>query len=280
MNILVTGGTGYIGSALVKELAKRKHKIRCLVREKSNTSELPGDIELWKGNLTSSETLKNITKGINAVFHLAAIGNINAVSYSHYRKYRKVNVEGTENLLKECLRHRPKRFIHFSSMVVEQNELELPYEKTKHESEQLCLEYWKEFGLPVVVLRPCMVWDWTERREFGKLINYVKSRIVPVIGNGNNRIPMASRGYVIRKSLECLKDRPGTIKPLIQETLTYNELVEKIANHYNVEHYVKFNIPVWLLYPFIWVEEYFAKELSFIPLLTTKRLRKISKEQR
>jgi len=72
--ILVTGGTGFVGSHIVKRLALEKIKTRCLVRKGSNVKRLsePG-IELSYGDLTDKESLKKALEGVETVIHLIVL---------------------------------------------------------------------------------------------------------------------------------------------------------------------------------------------------------------
>ena len=100
MKILVTGGTGFIGTHLVRRLAITDHQVTCLVRKNSDTSALENlGLNFVNGDITDSESLHPAFKDQDCVINLANI-------YSFWEVdpgvYRRVNIEGTR---KEILEH-------------------------------------------------------------------------------------------------------------------------------------------------------------------------------
>ena len=109
MKVLVTGATGYIGSRLVHILQTMGHDVRVLVR---NCFDSFGDIEQVVGNLGTPDSLENVTKGVEVVFHLGggmrpSDGDLTVV-----------NVDGTLRLMQDAINHQVRRFIYLSAAVV------------------------------------------------------------------------------------------------------------------------------------------------------------------
>ena len=109
MRILITGASGFIGSHLAERLVKEKHKVRVLVRNE-NSKERPErrdsmellrrlKVEIVKGDLLNRDSLKEAVKGMDVVFHLAAIARPMAIPDE---MYFQVNEGGTRNLLESC----------------------------------------------------------------------------------------------------------------------------------------------------------------------------------
>ena len=72
--ILVTGGTGFVGRNIVRLLAEKGQKVRCLVRDSSPRDVLDGlDVEFYTGDILVPDTLKEVFKGIDTVIHLVGI---------------------------------------------------------------------------------------------------------------------------------------------------------------------------------------------------------------
>lgn len=286
MRALVTGGSGFIGSHLVRKLIRENYKVRCLVRTTSDTKLLRRlGVELWFGDLTDKKSLKGIAKGIDTVFHLAAVGDINAIAKKYYALYRNVNVRGTKNLLEECVEQNIRKFVHFSSVAamgeIEENgqiteksicNPKTPYEVSKYESELVALNFWKKYNIPIVILRPSMIYGEDERKEMSKIEKSVNLRIVPIIGDGCNFIHMAHVKDVIDAAIAAAKKgRPGRIYIISSEYYTWNELVDLIAQKKGLRFF-KFHIPISFAKLFVFLIEVTTEPFGIVPPLTLKRL--------
>lgn len=164
---LITGATGFIGSAVARELVKSGRDIRVLVRRDKYLSNLDGiDYEVAKGDINDLESLKKAMQGCDRVFHVAAI-------YLMWTKdpdfMVKTNVEGTRNVLIAARETGIERVIYTSSVAaigVKENDepadetvewnlgwINDPYVNSKHQAKQIVLEFIKE-GMDIVVLHP------------------------------------------------------------------------------------------------------------------------------
>lgn len=114
MRIIVTGGAGRLGNVLVRELIKKKHEVYVLSLPNSKIDSLKGlKIEIIEGNILDLEGLKKAFKGMDQVYHLAAM--ISIVSYDKDKVF-KVNVEGTNNVIQACIDCKIKRMIYVSTI--------------------------------------------------------------------------------------------------------------------------------------------------------------------
>jgi len=110
--ILVTGATGFLGGHLVEALVARGQDVVAMARESSDTSLLDAlGVEVRRGDVTDRESLRNVTAGVDTIFHLAAYYTF----HGRWELYRKVNIEGTRTLLEESSANGVRRFIHCSS---------------------------------------------------------------------------------------------------------------------------------------------------------------------
>jgi nucleoside-diphosphate-sugar epimerase len=196
-DILVTGGTGLIGSHLVEKLIK-KNNVRCLVIKNTDTKFIDNlGIEFVYGDITDIKSLKPAVKGIDKVFHLAAAFKKDVPEHPSENFYFKVNVKGTENLLEMCKQNGVERVVHFSASGVygpsgntpiNENSRYNPsnaYEKSKCEGEKLALKY-NEAGLPVAIVQPTIVYGPRETSVMLRFFKFVKDRKI-IIGNGKNK---------------------------------------------------------------------------------------------
>lgn len=126
MRILVTGATGFIGSEVVRQLSTRGLHVRALVKTGETREMVPcNDAEIIDGDLEKPHTIKGVAKNIDAVIHLAA-----RATFERYRVLRNMNVEGTCNLLKECINSSVANFVFASSLFVYDDAVELIDEST------------------------------------------------------------------------------------------------------------------------------------------------------
>jgi nucleoside-diphosphate-sugar epimerase len=190
-SVLVTGGAGYTGGRLCHLLAGRGNRVRTLVLPGGDTASLEASgIGTVTGDLTRPETLDAAVRGIDVVYHIAAVYREENVPR---RLFWDVNVGGTKNLIEAALKAGVKRVVHCSTVGV-QGDIENPpaaeeapyrpgdhYQESKMEGEQLALRYHREKGAPVVVFRPVGIYGPGDTR-FLKLFRNVRK---PMIGSGN-----------------------------------------------------------------------------------------------
>jgi nucleoside-diphosphate-sugar epimerase len=169
-NVLVTGGAGFIGSALVRELLKEGANVivydNFLYGDRSNLMEIEDRIETVNGDVLSWKIYHAI-KGykVKYVCHLAAEPYI-PHCYDNPEKFFDVNVKGTMNVLMACKTLDVKRIIHFSSSEVygtaqytpmDEKHPILPlstYAVSKLTAGRLCFVFNHEHNIPVIILRP------------------------------------------------------------------------------------------------------------------------------
>jgi len=108
--ILVTGGTGFIGSHLLQRLVRAACPVRCLTRPQSAARPLPEGVQRAPGDLQSGQGLDQALVGVDTVIHLAGVTK--ALRSSHYFEG---NVQATDRLAR-ALAGRKIRFVHVSSL--------------------------------------------------------------------------------------------------------------------------------------------------------------------
>ncbi len=173
MNVLVTGGCGFIGTNLVKYLADRNCQIRILdnlstgkeenLRKLQSQDSRLSSLDLIIGDIRDQGKVSQVVKGMDAVVHLAAHTSV-VESLEKPEESWGINVNGTLNVLEACRQNGVARFILASSnaAVGEQtppiDEMKVPqplspYGASKLAGEALCSVYYHSFGLKTVSLR-------------------------------------------------------------------------------------------------------------------------------
>ncbi|MBN1692630.1 MAG: NAD-dependent epimerase/dehydratase family protein [Dehalococcoidales bacterium] len=148
MNILVTGGSGFIGSHVVDKLIDAGHSVRVLDTKKPAYRD---DVEYIKGDITLEKDIKKSISGIDTVCHIAAFADINRVKGNPLLTV-KYNIMGTAYLLEECRKQRVKRFLLASTVFIYDERGHL-YTTSKAASEMLCRNYQLLYSLPYTILR-------------------------------------------------------------------------------------------------------------------------------
>ncbi len=169
MTILVTGATGFLGSALVTELLGQQQEVRILARDVAKARAQFGEaVSIVAGEITNEQQVRQAVDGVSIIYHL--VGHLYHPIVPT-ELYRTTHVEGTRTLLKACQgQNQLQRIVHCSTTGIfgvtgpEPAAEDAPfaptnpYEATKLESELLALAAYKEQGLPVSVVRPGLVY--------------------------------------------------------------------------------------------------------------------------
>ena len=117
MRVLVTGAHGFIGSHLVEKLVAEGASVRALVSPwgtLENLSAVQGKIDIVRADVSEPESLTGVCDGVNLIYHAAA----RVADYGPATAFRRVNVEGTNHLLREAERANVTRFVLVSSVAV------------------------------------------------------------------------------------------------------------------------------------------------------------------
>lgn len=167
MKILITGGAGFIGSNLVRFLTLKDYKVRVIdnlsTGKMENLNGIIERIDFFPADITEEKVLERTFKDIDYVIHLAAVTSVQK-SLEEPDLTFKVNVEGTNKIIKFSEKFNVKKIIFASSCAIYGNPSKLPvsedselsplshYAESKVNGEKLCLEFLKK-GIDIVILR-------------------------------------------------------------------------------------------------------------------------------
>jgi nucleoside-diphosphate-sugar epimerase len=190
--VLVTGGTGFTGTVLVQRLCELGCEVRVIARAKSDRSLLSGLPITWlEGDVFDPEVVKQGAEGAHYIFHVAAAYREAKIDDS---VYYNVHVESTK-LLAQAAASNPdfKRFIHVSTVGVLGHVDKPPadetspykpgdkYQETKATAEKWLLEFSKQDGFPMTIVRPAAIYGPGDRRLL-KVFKLAKLPLVPLLG--------------------------------------------------------------------------------------------------
>jgi nucleoside-diphosphate-sugar epimerase len=180
MRILVTGGTGVVGTSTVTELLKRGHQVVLVSRHASDDArQWPAGVTPFNGDVSERSSVHGAANGCDAVLHMVAI----VEEQPPKATFDRVNVEGTRNMLAEAERAGIKRFVFVSSLGAQKGAS--AYHRSKREAEKLV----KTFSRQWTICRPGNVYGPGDE-QISTFLRMVRSPspIVPVIGDGEQPI--------------------------------------------------------------------------------------------
>ena len=180
MKVLVTGGTGFVGPAVVRAIVEAGHEVRALARSRKSGSDAAAlGAEVVEGDMTDAASLRIAAQGVDAVVHLVAIRQ------GRPEQFERVMIGGTRDLLAAAKEVGVARFVKMSALGVSEETKDLvPYYRAKWDEERLV----EESGLPYVLLRPSFVFG----AEGGILSTFRRiaklAPVTPIPGAGRQRI--------------------------------------------------------------------------------------------
>lgn len=215
MDVLVTGGTGFVGTNLVRELLKDGCGVRVLVRKSSDRSALEGcDVECVEGDLLDPASLKRAAAGVRVAYHVAADYRLWAPDPDAL--YR-ANVEGTRQLLTAAAEAGASRVVYTSTVgalgipqdgspgtettPVSLADMVGPYKRSKFLAERAA-EEWAGRGLPVVIVNPSApvgAWDVKPTPTGRMIVDFLKGKMFASLDTGLNLVHVrdVARGHIL-----------------------------------------------------------------------------------
>jgi nucleoside-diphosphate-sugar epimerase len=244
--IFVTGGTGFVGSALLNRLLRDGYKTSANVR--SSVSNIPGGVQsLLIGGITAATDWNAALKGVQVVVHCAArVHVMDDRSLDPLEAYRQVNVDGTLNLANQAAQAGVRRFVFVSSIKVngevsrpsqpftaDQVPAPLdPYGISKLEAELGLREIESKTGMEVVIVRPPLVFGPGVKANFASMMRWVVHEIPLPLGAIHNARSMVSLDNLVDLLVTCLEHpaaRGQTFLVSDGEDLSTTELLRRTA---------------------------------------------------
>jgi nucleoside-diphosphate-sugar epimerase len=197
MKVLVTGGGGFLGRAIVQRLRERGDNVRTFQRGRYTDLESLG-IECFRGDLRDVDSLARAIEGCEMVFHVAAKVGMGGA----YREFYNTNVVGTCNVLELCKRYGVAKLVYTSSPSVvfsghddEGMDESAPYParylssypQTKAQAERLVLAANSEH-LATIALRPHLIWGPGDTHIVPHVLKLAQARRLRLVGDGRNLV--------------------------------------------------------------------------------------------
>lgn len=243
--ILVTGGTGFIGSYILRMLVAQGHQVRALKRSTSSmclVEDIADKVEWVDGDILNIGSLEDAFSGVTHVYHAAAIISFHS---SELELMKAINVEGTANIVNLCLDFNVKKLLHVSSVAAigrsetsddiseatkwKQSKLNSNYGKSKFKAE---CEVWRgiEEGLSAVIVNPSVVlgsgiWKNGSCQLFSR------------VERGLNYYPVGVTGFVdvrdvAKASIQLMESEVSGERFLLSgENLSFKEFISTTAKY-------------------------------------------------
>ena len=261
MTILLTGATGFLGSAIARELLSDGHEIKLLTRGNSDLRNIEGlDAEIVRGDLRDRETLKSALKGCSKLYHAAAF-------YSLWNKDKKliydINVQGTRNILETALDLGLESVVYTSTVgciglskdrsptnedsPLDPSTLSNDYKMSKFQAEKVALEMHGR-GLSTVIVNPSTPVGPRDIKPTptGKIVlDFLNGRMPAYIDTGLNLIDVTdcARGHILAEET----GEPGERYILGNKNMSLKEILIALEKITGIRA-PSFKIPYWVAY--------------------------------
>ena len=191
MKVFITGATGFVGTHLVRRLAQLGYEMSCLVRESSDVTGLKAaGVPVTTGDVTDKVSVLAGMRGCDWVFNLA---NVYSFWEPDRRIFKRVNIDGTRNVLEASLESGASKVVHVSSAVVYGKPADNPftedsrpglvafseYARTKRAGDLIAWELFEKRGLPLVMIYPGAVLGPDDPKATGRYIADLVRRRLP-----------------------------------------------------------------------------------------------------
>ncbi len=266
----VTGACGFVGSHMVDLLTSKGFHVIAIDINPCNNFLNKENITFIKADITNKATLNNAFKDCSYVFHIAALFDYSAKWENLY----KVNVIGTLNICDTALNCDVERLIVWSSGSIYGIPKETPvredapiaplnsYERSKAEQEKIAMQFYKDHGLPITVIRPAAIYG--PRSKYGialVLFMLAKGKIPAIPGPGKYRPALVHVEDVVSAAYFLVK-RPTAVGEVYNISddgkYTIEELLFTAANRLGVKLH-KFHIPITVLNMYAWFSGVWSK---------------------
>jgi 2-alkyl-3-oxoalkanoate reductase len=257
MKILVTGGTGFTGKALVRRLLDLGHDVVALdYKEGLRTQELRDwGAEVVLGSVTDKEVVRRAMRGVELVHHVAAAFREMNVPDTYYYD---VNVNGTRNVLAAAVAEGVRKVVCCSTCGVHGNIDHPPggedapiqpadyYQRTKYEAEPIVRQFF-ERGLETVILRPAAIYGPGDPERFFLIFKRVAKGTFPMFGSGRTYYHPLYIDNLIDAFVLAMEEGKGEGEAYLiadEQYLEIEDLVRRVGKALNVDVKIP-HFPVW-----------------------------------
>lgn len=221
--ILVTGGTGFVGSHLIRRLRQDSIAVRAVVRNPDKARVLKDlGANIVAGDITDRASMETAAKGCEKIIHLVGI-----IQEGKGFNFRSVHVDGTRNVLEAAKKASVSRFFYQSALGTSPD-AKTAYHRTKWEAEELV----RGSSIPFTILRPSLIYGSGDQFTI-RLSEVMKlAPVLPIIGSGKSKVQPIFIDDVAACIVKAVTS-DGFLNKVYEiggpEQLTYEEVTKAIA---------------------------------------------------
>ncbi len=245
--ILLTGATGFVGSAILIKLLEFKYSPVIVRRSYLNDKYSECD-EIIVDSIDSKADWKGHLSGVDVVIHCAARVHImNDEEEDPLSEFREVNLKGTINLAKSAIKSGVKRFIFISSIKVGGESSEIgnplnektnnvptdPYGLSKYEAEEELKKLSKKHGMEIVIIRPALVYGPGVKANFETMMEWLSKGIPIPLGATTNKRSLIALDNLVDFIFLCMEHPKAANETFFisdDNDLSTTQLLRKLSN--------------------------------------------------
>ncbi|WP_415258596.1 UDP-glucose 4-epimerase family protein [Thauera phenylacetica] len=267
MNVFVTGGTGFVGRALISSLIKKRpFEITLAMRDPAHVPSLGSERVkvFYIDSLNDRTDWSEMVSGADVVIHCAARAHLlKDKALNPLQEYRRVNVEGTLNLARQAVAAGVNRFIFISSIKVNgestargqpftadssPNPID-PYGISKLEAEQRLIELAANSVMEIVIIRPVLVYGPGVKANFLNMMRWLYKGVPLPLGAIHNKRSLVALDNLVDLIVTCI-DHPGAANQTFLvsdgEDLSTTELLRRMSQALCKRPHL-LPVPAWML---------------------------------
>lgn len=247
MKVFLTGGSGFVGREVIKQLLAEQHNVRALIRQTSALKQLNG-LETVIGDTTRPETLKNQLIGCDAVIHLVGI-----IREGHSRgiTFERLHTEATENILQAAQEQGVQRYIQMSANGTGESAV-TGYHRTKWAAEEKV----RQSNLHWTIFRPSLIFG-PQDMFVNMLARLIKTLpLVPVMGDGQYQLQPVHVTDVAKSFVAALQQTESIGQTYCccgPQRFSYDEILDLVGKALGLSRVRKLHQPLWLMKPVVGV---------------------------
>jgi len=284
MKVLVTGGTGFTGKALVQRLLDEGHEVVSLdYKEGLKTDDLrKAGAEVVIGSVGDKEVVDRCTQGVDVVQHLAAAFRELDVPNSYYDE---INIGGTRNVLEAAEKYKVKKVIYCSTCGVHGNVENPPanesapinaadyYQQTKYAAEPVVKEF-ADKGMKTVIIRPAAIYGPGDPERFFMIFRRVNNGKFPMFGGGKTLYHPLYVDNLVDAHMLAMEPGKGDGETYLiadEEYVSIENLVQRVGKALKVDVKIS-HFPIWPLIIAGHVFEKACKPFKITPPIFPRRV--------